>query len=37
MLTAVSVVIGLALIVTGARYLAQGNEQVVRFTARGNG
>jgi succinoglycan biosynthesis transport protein ExoP len=35
-LTTVSIVLGLALIVTGSRYLAAGNEQIVRLTARGH-
>lgn len=34
-LAAVAVVVGLALIVFGARYVASGNEQLVRMTVRG--
>ena len=34
-LTTASIVVGLALIITGARYLAKGNDQIVRLTARG--
>jgi len=36
-LTAVSVVIGLALVITGSRYLASDNEQLVRLTASTRG
>jgi hypothetical protein len=36
-LTAVSVVVGFGLIVAGSRYLATGNEQIVRMTSRGQG
>ena len=36
-LAAVSVVIGLALVITGSRHLASNNEQLARFTADGRG
>jgi hypothetical protein len=34
-LTTASIVVCLALIITGARHLAKGNDQIVRLTARG--
>jgi len=36
-LAAVSVVVGLFLVITGSRYVASNNEQLVRFTADGRG
>ena len=36
-LAAISVVVGLALLITGSRYVAHNNDQLVRFTADGRG
>jgi hypothetical protein len=36
-LAAASVVLGLALVITGSRYLAHNNEQLVRLTADSRG